>query len=179
MEVGKDRFVILEYRVRLDDGSYVKGESGPISLNFIVGYDQVLPALERRLLGLGEGAEVAFVIPAAEAFGEYDASQVHTRTFEEFPEGRSLEAGKWIVATNEQTQAQYGYYVKGKHEESITLDFNHPLAGKDLHYQVKVVGVRPALEEELAYLRPCEYKEDSAPGEGPQPQSNLGPSRGA
>jgi FKBP-type peptidyl-prolyl cis-trans isomerase SlyD len=165
MEVGKDRFVILEYRVHLDDGSYVKGENGPVSLNFVVGYDQVLPALERRLLGLGEGVEVEFVVPAAEAFGEYDASQVHVRTFEEFPEGRSLEAGKWIVATNEHTRAQYGYYVKGKDKETITLDFNHPLAGKDLYYQVKVVSVRPALKEELEYLRPCDSKEGLAPGE--------------
>ena len=163
MEVGRDMFVIIEYRIHLDDGSYVKGESGPISLNFVVGYDQVLPALERRLLGRGEGAQVEFVLPASEAFGEYDASQVHTRTFSEFPAGRSLETGKWIIATNEQTQAQYGYYIRGKTKDTVTLDFNHPLAGKDLHYEVKVVSVRPALKEELEYLRPCEHQEGSAP----------------
>ena len=163
MEVGKDTFVIIDYRIRLNDGSYVKGENGPVSLNFIVGYDQVLPALERRLLGFREGAVVEFVIPASEAFGEYDASQVHTRSFVEFPEGLVLEVGKWVIATNEQTQAQYGYYVKGKTEGTVTLDFNHPLAGKDLHYQIKVISVRPALKEELEYLRPCEHKDDSAP----------------
>jgi FKBP-type peptidyl-prolyl cis-trans isomerase 2 len=163
MEVGKDTFVIIDYRIRLNDGSYVKGENGPVSLNFIVGYDQVLLTLERRLLGLGEGAVVEFVIPASEAFGEHDASQVHTKTFEEFPEGQSLQVGKWVVATNEQTQAQYSYYVKGKTEDTVTLDFNHPLAGKDLYYQVKVISVRPALKEELEYLRPCEHQDDSAP----------------
>ena len=165
MDVGREMFVIIDYRVHLDDGSYVRGESGPISLNFIVGYDQVLPGLEKRLLGLGEGAQVEFALPASEAFGKYDASQVHTRTFAEFPEGRSLEAGKWIIATNEQTQAQYGYFISGKTEDTVTLDFNHPLAGKDLHYEVKVVSVRPALKEELEYLRPCEHQEGSAPAE--------------
>jgi FKBP-type peptidyl-prolyl cis-trans isomerase SlyD len=160
MEVGKDMFVIIEYRVQLDDGSYVKGENGPVSLNFIVGYEQVLPALERNLLGLSQGANVSFVIPASQAFGERDASQVYTRTFEEFPEGRALTRGKWIIATNEETQAQYGYYVVEKAEETITLDFNHPLAGKDLIYQVKVAAVRPALKEELEYLRPCEQKDN-------------------
>jgi FKBP-type peptidyl-prolyl cis-trans isomerase SlyD len=163
MDVGRDMFVIIEYRLHLDDGSYARGESGPVSLNFIVGYDQVLPALEKRLLGLGEGAEVKFVIPAAEAFGEYDVSQVHTRTFDELPEGRSLEVGKWVLATNEQTRAQYNYYVKGKTADTVTLDFNHPLAGKDLHYQVKVISVRPALREELEYLRPCQHQDDLAP----------------
>ncbi len=159
MEVGKDMFVIIEYRVQLDDGSYVKGENGPVSLNFIVGYEQVLPALEKNLLGLSEGANVRFVIPASQAFGERDASQVYTRTFDEFPEGRALTRGKWIVATNEETRAQYGYYVMEKTEATITLDFNHPLAGKDLIYEVKVAAVRPALKEELEYLRPCEQKD--------------------
>ena len=165
MEVGKDMFIIVEYRVRLDDGSYVKGENGPVSLNFVMGYQQVLPALERNLQGLSEGSETAFVIPAAEAFGDYDALQIHTRSFEEFPEGRSLAVGKWIVATNMQTQAQYSYFVKARTEETVTLDFNHPLAGKDLHYQVKIIGVRPALKEELEYLRPCEHGDgdDTAP----------------
>ena len=162
MEVGRDMFVIIEYRVRLDDGSYVRGESGPVSLNFVVGYEQVLPALERRLLGLAEGAETNFAIRASEAFGEYDAAQVHTRTLEEFPEGRALPEGRWIVATNEQTQAQYSYYVKGKTADTVTLDFNHPLAGKDLHYHVRVISVRPALSEELVYLRPCQHQDEPA-----------------
>lgn len=163
MQVSKDAFVILEYRVHLDDGSYVKGEDGPVSLNFVAGYQQVLPSLEQRLMGLVEGTTSAFTIPAAEAFGEYDASQVHVRSFEEFPAGRSLKPGKWIIASNDETQAQYSYFVKDRTDQTVTLDFNHPLAGKDLHYQVKIVAVRPALQEELEYLRPCEHPEETAP----------------
>lgn len=166
MEVGKDMFVIIEYRVHLDDGSWVKGESGPVSLNFIVGYEQVLPALEKNLLGLSQGARADFVIPASEAFGEHDVSMVHTRTFEEFPDGREFAEGKWVIATHEETRAQYSYYVKEKTEETITLDFNHPLAGKDLFYQVEVAVVRQALKEELEYLRPCEHKGDAPSVEG-------------
>jgi FKBP-type peptidyl-prolyl cis-trans isomerase SlyD len=160
MDIAKDRVAILEYTVRLDDGSYVKGENGPVSLNFVAGYEQVLPALEARLLGLEQGAEAEFVIPAAEAFGEYDESQVQERTFEVFPEGRTLQAGRWAVATNEETQTQYGYFVRKRTDSSLVLDFNHPLAGKALHYRVKVVHVRDALKEELEYLRPCEHASD-------------------
>ena len=156
MEVSKDMFVIIEYTVRLKDGVYLKGEYEPASLNFVVDYDQILPALERRLLGLKEGEQADFTIPAREAFGEHDASQVRTKTFEEFPQGRSLEQGKWAVATNEQTQARYSYFVKNKTDRSVTLDFNHPLAGQDLYYSVKIAHIRPALQEELEHLRPCE-----------------------
>jgi len=159
MEVSKDMFVIIEYTVRLQDGSYVKGDNGPVSLNFAVNYNQILPALERRLLGLQEGEKADFVIPAREAFGEYDPSQVRTKTFDEFPEGHDLVEGKWAVATNEQTQARYSYYVKHKTGQSVTLDFNHPLAGQDLYYHVDITHIRPALQEELEYLRPCEGSE--------------------
>lgn len=163
MKIAKDSFVVIEYDLRLDDGSYIKGETGPVSMNFVAGYGQLLPGLEKGLLGLPEGAETQLVIPASEAFGEHDENLVRTRTFEEFPAGVQLEAGKWAVARNEGTRTQVGYFVKEKTGSSVTLDYNHPLAGKDLHYRVKVVRVRQALEEELEYLRPCEHGEQSSP----------------
>jgi FKBP-type peptidyl-prolyl cis-trans isomerase SlyD len=164
MRISPNTFVIIEYTVRLADGSYVKGENGPVSLNFIVGYDQILPALEHRLIGLDDGDVTDFVIPAGHAFGEHDPNKVHRRDFSEFPEGRGLQAGKWIIAKNEASQAQYSYFVQDKTDEWVELDFNHPLAGKDLHYHVTVTHVRPATQEEIEYLRPCEVgSEDEAP----------------
>lgn len=157
MEILKDRFVIVEYSVQLDDGSYVKGENRPASLNFIAGYSQVLPALEERLLGLEEGREVQFVIPAREAFGDRDPKQVKWRSYEEFPQGRNLQEGKWVIATNDRTGAQYSCFVVEKDDRGVRLDYNHPLAGKDLHYRVRVVKVRPAEASELEQLRPCEH----------------------
>jgi FKBP-type peptidyl-prolyl cis-trans isomerase SlyD len=170
MLICRDASVTMEYTVRLQDGSYVKGENGPVSLHFIAGYDEILPSLEARLLGLGESAETDFVIPASEAFGEHDPSQVSTRTFDEFPEGRNIQAGRWVLATNEETDAQYSYFVKEKTADAVVLDFNHPLAGRDLHYHVKVTGVRPALKEELEFLRPCEHG-----GETEKPSTAEGP----
>jgi len=157
MEIGKDRFIILEYTVRLKDGYYIKGETGPVSLNFIAGYGQLLQGLEQRLLGIEEGTETELIIPAREAFGDYDEDLVHTRPFTEFPEGANLQVGKWVVATNQPTRAQYSYFVKDRTDDAVVLDYNHPLAGKDLYYHVKVAHVRSATDEELEYLRPCEH----------------------
>jgi FKBP-type peptidyl-prolyl cis-trans isomerase SlyD len=168
MEIVKDTFVILEYAVRLADGTYVKGDplAGPASLNFVVGYEQIMPALEQRLLGVAEGAQLSFIIPAREAFGEHLEQLVQQKDYQEFPRGRDLPVGKWVVAVNESTQAQYSYFVQKKTEQHITLDYNHPLAGRDLHYSLTVVKVRPASPEELAYLRPCEAPQDQ-PGLAP------------
>lgn len=158
MEISKDCVVTIEYTVQLEDGSYVKGSSNlPASMNFTVGYGQVLPALEASLYGLKEGEEVSFKIEAAEAFGPYKKELLKRRNFEEFPQGRNLTPGKWIVAINPETKAQYAYKVVEKTEHDVLLDFNHPLAGKDLFYKVKIIKVRPATEEELAFLRPCEF----------------------
>jgi FKBP-type peptidyl-prolyl cis-trans isomerase SlyD len=165
MQIAKDTIVVIEYDVRLDDGSFVKGENGPVSMNFVAGYGQILPALETTLTGSNEGDFTEFVIPACDAFGDRDESEVRTRTFDEFPPGRLLEAGKWAVATNPETLAQYSYFVREKTGSAVVLDFNHPLAGKDLHYRVKVVRVRPGLPEELEHLRPCEHGEETEAAE--------------
>jgi FKBP-type peptidyl-prolyl cis-trans isomerase SlyD len=159
MQIGKDSFVVIEYSLRLSDGSYVKGENAPASMNFVVGYGQLIPALEEALTGLEEGANKKLTIPAPEAFGERDQSQVMTFKLSEFPAGKDLVAGKWAIAKNSGTGSQYSYFVAQKTEETITLDYNHPLAGKELHYDVRVVHVRPALAEELEFLRPCEHGE--------------------
>ncbi|WP_177193521.1 FKBP-type peptidyl-prolyl cis-trans isomerase [Thermodesulforhabdus norvegica] len=156
-EIAKDTFVVIEYRVRLKDGTYVKGEVEPVSMNFVVGYDQVMHSLERRLLGMKEGEEAEFEIPCEEAFGPYRHELVKFRSYEEFPEGRNLEQGRWVVAKDSRTKASYGYYVKEKRADGVVLDFNHPLAGQSLIYWVKVVKVRPAFRDELEYLRPCEF----------------------
>ncbi len=163
MKVSKDSFVVIEYDLRLDNGTFVKGENGAASMNFIAGYGQVMPALEDKLMGLEQGTETQFVIEARDAFGEYDDRLVRTRTFLDFPAGRHLEPGKWVIATNEETKAQYSYLIREKTDTAITMDYNHPLAGKDLHYRVKVVHVRQALKEELEFLRPCEQEKQGRP----------------
>ncbi|MGO8942301.1 MAG: FKBP-type peptidyl-prolyl cis-trans isomerase [Syntrophobacteraceae bacterium] len=157
MQIVKDSFVVIEYSLRLDDGSLVKGENTPASMNFIVGYGQILAALEKGLIGLEQGAQTELTISASDGFGEYDESLVHTMDLCEFPPGRDLEPGRWAVAKNKATGAQYSYLIKEKTDSTITLDYNHPLAGKDLYYLVNVVLVRPAQAEELEFLRPCEH----------------------
>jgi len=161
MQISKDRFVVIEYSLRLDDGSFIKGEKTPASMNFVAGYGQVLPALEKALTGLEQGTQTELKIPASEAFGEHDDGLVRTLDLHSFPHGRSLEPGKWAVAKNEATGAQYSYLVIDKTDSTITVDHNHPLAGKDLYYKVRVALVRPALPEEMEFLRPCEHTQES------------------
>jgi len=135
-------------------------------MEFVTGYNQVIPGLERRVIGLSQGDEAEITVNPGEGFGPYDPSLVQEKTFERFPEGKNLEEGRWALATNPQHRVTFGYLVVEKKPDSIVLDYNHPLAGKTLVYHVKVEKVREANREELEILRPCEFGNpgDASPG---------------
>ena len=158
---AENSYVILKYTVKLENGEIVKGdpEQGLAYMEFVTGYNQVIPGLERRLVGLSEGDEAEIIVNPDEGFGQYDPDQIQEKTFTEFPEGKNLEEGRWALATNPQHRVTFGYLVVEKKPDSIVLDYNHPLAGKALIYQVKVEEVREAKREELEILRPCEFGE--------------------
>ena len=162
---NENSYVVLKFTVKLENGEIVKGdpEQGLAHMEFVTGYNQVIPGLERRLVGLSEGDQGEIIVSPDEGFGPYDPSLVQEKTFEEFPEGKNLEEGRWARATNPQHRVTFGYLVLEKKPDRIVLDYNHPLAGKALIYQVKVEKVREANREELEILKPCEFGEAGSP----------------
>jgi FKBP-type peptidyl-prolyl cis-trans isomerase SlyD len=155
----ENSYVTIKYTVRLKDGEIIKGdpEQGLAHLEFVTGYNQIIPGLERRLVGMSQGDRREIAVPPEEGFGPHDPSLIQEKTFEEFPEGRNLEEGRWVRATNPDHRVTIGYLVLEKKEDRIILDYNHPLAGKTLIYQVNLEEVREANREELEILRPCEF----------------------
>jgi len=162
---SENSYVILKYTARLENGEIVKGdpEEALAHMEFVTGYNQVIPGLERRVIGLSQGDEVEITVSPDEGFGQYDSGLIQEKTFAEFPEGKSLEEGRWVRAINPQHLVTFGYLVLEKKPDRIVLDYNHPLAGKALIYQVKVEKVREANREELEILRPCEFGEQGSP----------------
>lgn len=156
-------YVRIKYTVSLESGEILKGDpdDGLEHMCFVTGFNQVLPGLERRLIGLKKGGAVKISIPPEEAFGLHDGSLVVEKSFIEFPEGKSLESGKWVSAANKQHKIQSSYYVKEKKPNSVILDYNHPFAGENLTYDLMVVEARPATQEELALIRPCDFEPGS------------------
>ncbi len=164
---SENSYVILKYTVRLEDGEIIKGNpaEGLAHMEFVTGYNQILPGLERRLVGMAEGDAGEIAVPPEEGFGPHDPSLVQEKTYEEFPEGRDLVEGRWARATNPQHRVTFGYLVLEKQPDRVVLDYNHPLAGKTLIYQVSVDKVREANREELEILRPCEFGQQGSPPE--------------
>lgn len=160
--ISRDKFVKLEYRLRLDSGEYLRGSAeAPETLTFIAGYAQLMPALERRLVGARQPDSLEFVIPAAEGFGLYDPESVQVWSRKSFPAEMDLQPGQKVVPANLPFAPEYPLTIKEVKENSVVLDLNHPLAGHDLHYSIRVAEVRDATPEELEPVQQCQScKED-------------------
>jgi len=155
---AKGSFVKIRYRLQTGGGEYIRGAPGEgrALLEVYTGYRQLLPGLERRLVGLRAGEPVRICVPPEEAFGPYRADLVLEKTYDAFPEGRTLQEGRWVEARDQKTRTAYGYFVRRKEADRVVLDYNHPLAGEELIYDLELLEVRPASEEERVLLRPCE-----------------------
>jgi FKBP-type peptidyl-prolyl cis-trans isomerase SlyD len=155
--IAQDHYVELAYRLRLDSGEWLRGSDGETDiLTFVAGCGELLPALERRLWGLKEQDAVEFVVPAAEAFGSYDPENVQEWSRKSFPPEMDLQPGQKVLPGNLPFPPEYPLTIKEVNGDKVILDMNHPLAGRDLHYAVRVVAVRPATPEELEPRKQCQ-----------------------
>jgi FKBP-type peptidyl-prolyl cis-trans isomerase SlyD len=164
--ISQDKFVCLEYRLKLESGDYIRGSAEkPERLVFIAGCGEVLPGLERRLWGLStEQGPVEFVVPANEAFGAYDPENVQVWSRERFSPEIELQVGQKVLPSFLPFPPEYPLAIKEVGEGNVVLDLNHPLADQDLYYEVKVVEVRDATSEELTPVKQCQSCREESEG---------------
>lgn len=156
--ISQDKFVRLEYRLKLANGEFIRGSADqPEYLVFVAGCGEVLPGLERRLWGLSPEEEtVEFVVPCQEAFGPYNPDNVQVWSKKRFPADVGLEVGQKVLPSFLPFPPEYPLTIKEVQEESVVLDLNHPLTDQDLYYEVRVVEVRDTAPEELVVLKSCQ-----------------------
>jgi len=149
VEIGPNKFVVLDYNVQTADGEQVDSsdERGP--LKFVFGEGKILPALEKSLEGLTVGDEKTVTLKAKDAYGEYDKDAVTEVPRDKFPEGEEIKPGMEFVAQVPE-QDERVVKVKSVSEDSVTIDFNHSLAGKKLKFNVFIQEVREAQESDYS-----------------------------
>lgn len=150
MEIKKDTVVSIDYRLHLGDGKIIDESEPGDPLVFLQGYDEVIPGLEKAVEGKKAGDTLKAQIPPEDAYGDYEPEGVEEVPREEFPADLPLEEGRMVSATDEEGD-DVDFLVKEVREKTVVVDFNHPLAGKTLHYEVTVRDVRAATEEELEH----------------------------
>jgi FKBP-type peptidyl-prolyl cis-trans isomerase SlyD len=149
--VADDVVVRLDYTLTLDDGEIVdsSAEDGP--LEFLQGHGQIIPGLEEGLMGMAIGEEKEIVVTPDYAYGEYDPDAFELIPHEEFPDDFELEPGMALELYDEETGEPSEAFVSEIRKEGVVVDFNHPLAGETLYFQVKVSGLRAATPEEIEH----------------------------
>lgn len=134
IEINQNVKILFEVKV---DGKIVDGSRSNKPFEFSFGVGQVIPGLEARIINMKAGEAASFVVPAAEAYGEYDPSGIQTLPMQDFKDIKDLKVGMQIQGEDEEGQPLQ-IIVKEITEHQVTVDFNHPLAGKDLEYKVKI-----------------------------------------
>lgn len=148
LDVSDGMIVCLDYTLRLDDGQIVETSEDREPIEFVQGQRQILPGLEQALYGMEAGEEKDVVVEPAQGYGERnpEANQLVPR--DAFQEGLELESGMPIQVSDGSGRTATAF-VAEVNDESVKLDFNHPLAGETLHFSVEVVDVRQASAADL------------------------------
>jgi FKBP-type peptidyl-prolyl cis-trans isomerase SlyD len=147
--VAKDTVVSLDYTLRVD-GVVVDTSEKSEPIQFIQGRGHIVPGLESQLYGMQVGEQKQVSVSASEGYGEVDKSAFADVPRDEFPPDIPLKPGIGLQLRDQDGHVLEGY-ISEVGEQSVRLDFNHPLAGKDLDFLVEVVDLRNATAEELSH----------------------------
>lgn len=150
MKIEKNAVVSLTYELTDASGALLEKNSEPISY-LHGGYDGIFPAVEEALHGKDVGDKFSVSMEPEDAFGEYEHDLVRCEPRNLFPAdvavGMQFEGG----AEGDEDEDYMLYTVTEVTKDEVTVDGNHPLAGKALTFSGTVTGVRPATAEELSH----------------------------
>ncbi|UCC86757.1 MAG: peptidylprolyl isomerase [Anaerolineales bacterium] len=150
LTVADNLAVSIDFALRLADGELIDATTDNEPLEFLQGQGQIIPGLEQALYGMAVGDEKDVVVAPADGYGTRDADAVEVVAHDVFPPDLTLEPGMALRMRDESGRA-FEAYVTDVRPEGVSLDFNHPLADETLHFHVKIVGLRPASNEELEH----------------------------
>ncbi|MAT50642.1 MAG: peptidylprolyl isomerase [Porticoccaceae bacterium] len=149
MTVKNNAVVSFHYTVRDEDGVQLDSSSGKAPLSYLHGANNIIPGLEEALEGKTTGDSLQVTIPPAQAYGEHMDQLVESVPRSAFGEVENLEVGMRFEAQT--PQGPISVVVTSVEGDNVTVDGNHPLAGKTLSFDVTIDSVREATEEELAH----------------------------
>ncbi len=145
--VTNGKIVSLEYTLRVDD-KVVDSSAGGDPLQYLHGAANIIPGLEREVEGMQVGESKKVIVSAADGYGEENEEAYVDVPRSEFPADMPLKPGVEMELTTPDGHPMYAR-IESVEEEIVHLNLNHPLAGKELHFDVKVVSLRDATGEEL------------------------------
>lgn len=143
-----NQVISFHYTLTDEAGKTVDSSAGGEPLAFLAGSGQIIPGLEKELTLLKKGDKKTIHVPCQDAYGEFSQSLVYKVAKDKFPSGK--------IKTGDMLQLHKGdsYQIVTVLEitdDEVTLDANHPLAGKNLDFAVEIIDMRPATSEEMSH----------------------------
>ena len=138
--IGPGKRVTLHFSVLLMDGSIVDSTRGKAPATFSVGDGNLLPGFEQAMFGLKAGDHRSIVLEAENAFGPHNEDNIQIMRRGVFDRGMTLEPGV-VVSFADKSQSELPGVITEVNADRVTVDFNHPLAGRDLTFQVEIINV--------------------------------------
>lgn len=133
--------VRVHYLGKLQNGTVFDTTLAHEPVEFTIGQGQVIPGFEQAVIGLEPGEQLTVTIPADKAFGPYRDEMVQMVHPEQLPKGVTLEVGRQMRIPQENGDG-FVVTVTDVSDEAVTLDANHPLAGEDLTYEIRLEEIR-------------------------------------
>jgi FKBP-type peptidyl-prolyl cis-trans isomerase SlyD len=149
LKVQDGQIVAMDYALHID-GELVDSSDGQEPLEFLQGAGNIIPGLEEALYGMAIGENKKVTVSPADGYGELDPEAFVEVPRAEFPTEIPLEIGTEIQVTDESGNPMFAR-IDSLSAEAVKLDFNHPLAGKTLNFDVTIIALRDATEEEMEH----------------------------
>lgn len=155
IKIADNIVVTMDYELRIDGEVVDTSEDGD-PIVFLQGAGQIIPGLEKAIYGLTAGDKKSVTVAPEDGYGEIDPDSIVEVPKDEFPEDFPLELGVEITVNtededDESLEEEMEATIVAINEDTVTLDFNHPLAGKSLNFDVKILEVREATPEEIEH----------------------------
>ncbi|MCU5783776.1 peptidyl-prolyl isomerase [Alcanivorax balearicus MACL04] len=151
LRVGPQTRITLHFAVRLMDGTEMDSTFGGEPATFVWGDGSLLPGFERAILGLKGGDRRSVFIDAQSGFGEYNEQNVQHFRRDTFAAPDGMEVGT-VMNFADAAGAELPGVVSALDEQWVTVDFNHPLAGRELTFEVEIVRVEHDAPEQTVKL---------------------------
>ncbi len=149
MQIADKTVVKIDYTVRNSDGVLIDTSEEREPLAYLHGFNNIIPGLEQSLTGKAEGDKFTVSVEPANAYGERNDELVKVVPKQAFQGVDKIEAGMQFQA--ESPQGPQMITVSKVEGDDVTVDGNHPLAGQTLKFEVEVMEVREASEDEIAH----------------------------
>ncbi|HKM26298.1 MAG TPA: peptidylprolyl isomerase [Thiopseudomonas sp.] len=150
MLITNQHVVAIDYTLSNDAGEVIDSSAGGEPLVYLHGASNIIAGLENALAGKAVGDELEVSIEPEDAYGEYSAELITNLGREMFEGVEELEVGMQFHASAPDGGMQI-VTIRDVDGDQVTIDGNHPLAGQQLNFKVKVVSIRAASEEEIAH----------------------------